>query len=54
MVKMRVTNNRVWKLIKNGKLKGLSIEGNFVDKSDIEDYERSKVLKQIIEILSEE
>ena len=54
MVKMRVTNDRVWKLIKNGKLKGLSIEGNFVDKSDIEDYERSKVLKQIIEILSEE
>jgi hypothetical protein len=54
MVKMRVTNPKVWKLVKAGKLKGLSIEGNFVDKADIEDYERSNILKQIIKILSEE
>jgi len=54
MVKMRVTNPKVWKLIKEGRLKGLSIEGSFIDKTEIEDYERSKILKQIIEILSQD
>lgn len=54
MVKMRVTNPKVWQLVKAGKLKGLSIEGSFIDKEEIDDYERSKILKKIIEILSEE
>jgi hypothetical protein len=54
MVKMRVTNDKVWKLIKAGKLKGLSIEGNFVDKNDLADLDRANILKQIIKILSEE
>jgi hypothetical protein len=54
MVKMRVTNPKVWKLVKEGRLKGLSIEGSFIDKTEIEDYERSKILKKIIEILSQD
>jgi hypothetical protein len=54
MVKLRVTNDKVWKLIKSGKLKGISIEGNFVDKNDLADLDRSNILKQIIKILSEE
>ena len=54
MVKMRVTNPKVWKLVKEGKLRGLSIEGSFVDKEEVADLERSKILDKIIKILSEE
>jgi hypothetical protein len=54
MVKMRVTNPKVWDLVKSGKLRGLSIEGSFIDKEEIEDIERAKILDKIIKILSEE
>lgn len=54
MVKMRVTNPKVWKLVKEGKLRGLSIEGSFIDKAEIQDIERAKILDKIIKILSEE
>jgi hypothetical protein len=54
MVKMRVTNPKVWKLVKEGKLRGLSIEGSFVDKEEIADLERAKILDKIIKILNEE
>lgn len=54
MVKMRVTNPKVWKLVKEGKLRGLSIEGSFIDKEEIQDIERAKILDKIIKILSEE
>lgn len=54
MVKMRVTNPKVWKLVKEGKLRGLSIEGSFIDKEEIQDIERAKILDKIIKILNEE
>ena len=54
MVKMRVTNPKVWDLVKSGKLRGLSIEGSFIDKEEIQDIERAKILDKIIKILSEE
>ena len=54
MVKMRVTNPKVWDLVKSGKLRGLSIEGSFIDKEEIQDIERAKILDKIIRILSEE
>ena len=54
MVKMRVTNPKVWKLVKEGKLRGLSIEGSFVDKEEVEDLKRGDILDKIIKILNEE
>tara|TARA_R110002020_G_scaffold240290_5_gene453064 strand:+ start:728 stop:1342 length:615 start_codon:yes stop_codon:yes gene_type:complete len=34
MVKMRIENEELWKKIKSGELKGLSIEGYFIDKME--------------------
>ena len=44
MVSMRVTDPTVWKSIKAGKLKGFSIEGNFMSQDDYEAYKKDKQL----------
>ena len=46
MVKMKITNQEVWKAIKMGKYRGFSIEGNFIDK---EDYDKIQSEKEMIE-----
>ena len=53
-VKMKIENDEMWERIKSGELKGLSIEGYFVDKmeqmnSDIITDE--KILESLAEIL---
>jgi hypothetical protein len=44
MVSMRVTDPKVWKAIKAGKLNGFSIEGNFMSQEDYEAYKKDKQL----------
>ena len=44
MVSMRVTDPKVWKAIKAGKLNGFSIEGNFMSQDDYEAYKKDKQL----------
>ena len=48
-VTMRVLNDMVWERIKSGELKGLSIEGYFVDKMETLASTKSK-LEQVGEI----
>jgi len=46
MVKMKVTDPKVWEMVKEGKYQGFSIEGNFIDKVD---YEQIKSEKDLVE-----
>jgi hypothetical protein len=46
MVKMKVTDPKVWEMVKQGKYQGFSIEGNFIDKVD---YEQIKSEKDLVE-----
>ena len=52
MVSMRITNDEVWKEIKSGTLKGLSIEGYFTDKME-KMSETTPTDKEILEALNE-
>jgi hypothetical protein len=52
MVKMRVQDPETWKQIKAGKLKGFSIEGNFMSSEDYINYQKDKELyDRVIKIL---
>jgi hypothetical protein len=54
MVAMRVEDPNTWKMVKEGKLTGLSLEGNFMDR---EDYDRlmkdREIYEKIMNILGE-
>jgi hypothetical protein len=52
MVSMRITNDEVWKEIKSGTLKGLSIEGYFTDKME-KMSEKTPTDQEILEALNE-
>jgi hypothetical protein len=53
MVKMKVTDPKVWAEVKAGKYKGFSIEGNFIDKQDYDKIQdEKKALEQIMRILN--
>jgi len=53
MIKMQVTNPKVWEAVKAGKYNGFSIEGNFIDKEDLEDIEKEKeLIDKIVSILT--
>jgi hypothetical protein len=52
MVKMRVLDPATWKMVKDGKLNGFSIEGSFMSQQDYEAYKKDKELyDRIIKIL---
>ena len=42
MVKARVTDDKVWKMVKAGKVQGFSLEGNFVSQEEYEAYIKDK------------
>lgn len=42
VVKLRVTNPETWKKVKSGELRGLSIQGNFLDQNEYEAYMKDK------------
>jgi hypothetical protein len=52
MVSMRITNDEIWKEIKSGTLKGLSIEGYFTDKME-KMSETAPTDQEILEALKE-
>ena len=52
MVGYRIDNDEVWDMIKQGKVKGLSIEGNFEYKFSVENTDEY-LLKEIINILNQ-
>lgn len=52
MVGYRIDNDEVWSMIKSGKVKGLSIEGNFEYKFSVEDNDEY-LLSEIINILNQ-
>ena len=51
-VKMKIENNDLWKKIKDGELKGLSIEGYFTDKMEAMS-EKSPTNEEILKALNE-
>ena len=56
-VKMKIENDEMWNKIKEGELKGLSIEGYFIDKSsvktDISKPTNEEILSALNEILQD-
>jgi hypothetical protein len=51
-VKMRITDPEVWKGVKEGKFRGFSLEGSFIDKEDYENLEKEKgMIEEIMNIL---
>lgn len=48
MVKMQVEDPKVWQRVKNGELKGLSVEGAFSDLEEIESMKRYYKIKKIL------
>jgi hypothetical protein len=55
MISMKVNNDDVWKDVKDGKVKGFSIEGYFADKLEMnmQEQEEQELINQIIEILKQ-
>jgi hypothetical protein len=55
MISMKVNNDDVWKDVKDGKVKGFSIEGYFADKLEmsLQDAEDQELINKIIEILKQ-
>lgn len=53
MISMKVDNDQVWNDVKEGKVKGFSIEGFFADKLEMsmEQKEKSEIIKQIKNLL---
>jgi hypothetical protein len=52
MISMKCNNDDVWNKVKQGEIKGFSIEGYFADKLEMQEDER--LLEQIIKILKNE
>ena len=53
MISMKVNNEDVWKDVKDGKVKGFSIEGYFADRYEmsIEQQRKNEIIKQLKELL---
>ena len=53
IVKMRVTNLETWSKVKSGELKGLSIQGNFLDRDEYAAYIKDKKMySDLIKLVS--
>jgi hypothetical protein len=52
VVAMRVEDPATWKKIKNGELRGFSLEGSFLDKKDWDQYQKDReIYNKVIKIL---
>lgn len=53
MISMKVDNDKVWSDVKEGKVKGFSIEGFFADKLEMsmEEKEKSEIINQLKNLL---
>jgi len=51
---MRVENENTWNKVKTGELRGLSLQGNFVERSEYEAYKEDKQkIEDLVRILNE-
>jgi hypothetical protein len=54
VTKMRVENENTWNKVKTGELRGLSLQGNFVERSEYEAYKEDKQkIEDLVRILNE-
>ena len=52
MISMKVNNDEVWKKVKEGEVKGFSIEGYFADKYEMsEQFKKDEIIRQLKELL---
>jgi hypothetical protein len=54
MISMKVDNDEVWQDVKEGKIKGFSIEGYFADKmpdSPRQDMSKNEIINQLKDLL---
>jgi len=51
MISMKVNNDEVWKKVKEGEVKGFSIEGYFVDKYDMSSHEEQVLIEKIKQLI---
>jgi hypothetical protein len=52
VIKMRVTDPGVWAKVKEGEVKGFSLEGSFMDRADWEQYQKDReIYNKVIRIL---
>ena len=56
MISMKVDNDEVWQDVKDGKVKGFSIEGYFADKLEmsLEQNKRNEIIEQLKNLLNEQ
>jgi len=54
MISMKVDNDEVWKDVKDGKVKGFSIEGYFADKLEmsLEQQKKNEIIEQLKNLLN--
>jgi hypothetical protein len=51
MISMKVNNDEVWKKVKEGEVKGFSIEGYFVDKYDMSSHEDELLIQKLKDLI---
>jgi hypothetical protein len=56
MISMKVDNDEVWQDVKDGKVKGFSIEGYFADKLEmsLEQNKKNEIIEQLKNLLNEQ
>jgi len=52
MISMKVNNDEVWQKVKDGEVKGFSIEGYFVDKYDMSSHEDELLIKKLKDLIN--
>jgi len=52
MISMKVNNDEVWKKVKEGEVKGFSIEGYFVDKYDMSSHEDELLIEKLKDLIN--
>ena len=52
MISMKVNNDEVWKKVKDGEVKGFSIEGYFVDKYDMSSHEEELLIEKLKDLIN--
>ena len=52
MISMKVNNDEVWQKVKDGEVKGFSIEGYFVDKYDMSSHEEEVLIEKLKDLIN--
>jgi hypothetical protein len=54
MISMKVNNDDVWQKVKDGEVKGFSIEGHFVDKYEmsLQENEDDEIIEKLKDLIS--